>query len=96
MSKIMFKVFIQVPLYKMSFSALLMMTLNTANAHSGHLNEKALKVCQEKQRSDACQFEGGHNDLYIGTCQYMVEILTCVRSQPIQYIDSIKTPAPTK
>ena len=55
-------------------------------AHSIPLNEIAVKACDNKQRSDQCQYEGGHDDLYIGSCQYMSDSLMCVRNQPIQTI----------
>jgi hypothetical protein len=61
-----------------------------AQAHSGHLNEKAVSVCHDKARSDDCQFEGGHQDLYIGSCQYMSDALMCVRNQPIQKLPAKK------
>ena len=60
---------------------------NAALAHSGPLNKLALQACTEKARSQACQYEGVHNDLYIGTCQYMSSALMCVRNQPIQKIE---------
>jgi hypothetical protein len=65
----------------------LLFTVNNAQAHSGPLSEIAVKSCNEKERSDACQYEGGHQDLYIGTCQYMSTVLMCVRNQPIQIIE---------
>tara|TARA_R110001583_G_scaffold57547_2_gene172181 strand:+ start:26394 stop:26642 length:249 start_codon:yes stop_codon:yes gene_type:complete len=68
-----------------------MLTTNQVDAHAGHLNEKAITVCTDKVRSDACQYEGGHDDLFIGTCQYMVETLMCVRNQPIQKIDALQS-----
>ncbi|WP_299263164.1 hypothetical protein [uncultured Psychrosphaera sp.] len=72
-------------------SMFLMQTINTANAHSSSLNKIALEVCKQKERSQACQYNGGHNDLYIGTCQYISEHdLTCVRNQPIQKVESDK------
>lgn len=63
--------------------------LNTSyvHAHSGPLNEIAVKACDAKVHSEACQYEGGHQDLYIGTCQYMATNLMCVRNQPIQLIE---------
>ncbi|PTN08112.1 hypothetical protein C8R11_13019 [Nitrosomonas aestuarii] len=58
-------------------------------AHSLPLNKAAVESCQEKERSQACQYPGHHNDLYIGTCQYVTdEKLICVRNKPIQKIDS--------
>lgn len=57
------------------------------NAHSGLLNGAAVKACADKVKSQSCKYEGGHNDLYIGSCQYMADDLMCVRSQPIQKID---------
>ncbi|MBB1350231.1 MULTISPECIES: hypothetical protein [unclassified Pseudoalteromonas] len=58
------------------------------NAHAGPLNGVAVKACADKVKSQSCKYEGGHNDLYIGSCQYMADDLMCVRSQPIQKIDN--------
>ncbi|ABG41414.1 hypothetical protein Patl_2906 [Paraglaciecola sp. T6c] len=57
---------------------------SNATAHAGQLNIKALDACELKERSQACDYRGTHNDLYIGTCQYMSDALSCVRNQPIQ------------
>ena len=66
----------------------LLLTASVAHAHSGPLNKVAVEVCAQKVKSQACQYEGGHSDLYIGTCQYMSETdLICVRNQPIQKIE---------
>jgi hypothetical protein len=63
------------------------------NAHSGPLNGVAVKACANKVKSQSCKYEGSHNDLYIGSCQYMADDLMCVRSQPIQKIDKgVSTP----
>ncbi|MBH0017106.1 hypothetical protein QL995_14065 [Pseudoalteromonas sp. APC 3358] len=59
-----------------------------AAAHSQPLNQIAVKACFEKQKSQSCQYQGGHNDLYIGSCQYMADDLMCVRNQPIQKVDN--------
>ncbi|MFT2089762.1 hypothetical protein [Paraglaciecola sp. 2405UD69-4] len=64
------------------------MQATNAYAHSGPLNELAIKACVQKQRSKACRYQGVHNDLYIGTCQHMAESLLCVRNQPIQQLDT--------
>lgn len=62
-----------------------------AHAHSSPLNKAAMEVCKEKKRSQVCQYEGHHDDLYIGTCQYASdENLICVRNKPVQKIDSDK------
>ncbi|RVU84617.1 hypothetical protein EOL70_10170 [Leucothrix sargassi] len=58
--------------------------IGVASAHSGAPNGAALLACEAKERSQACQYEGAHSDLYIGTCQYMPDRLLCVRNQPIQ------------
>ncbi|WP_426370073.1 hypothetical protein [Pseudocolwellia sp. HL-MZ7] len=68
----------------------LFFTLGQANAHSGPLNEIAVKACTSKEKSQMCQYEGGHNDLYLGTCQYMADELMCVRNQPIQLIKPVE------
>ena len=75
----------------MLIAILALLTTSYAQAHSGPLNEIAIKACAAKERSQACQYEGGHNDLYIGSCQYMSSTLMCVRSQPIQIIDDSTT-----
>jgi hypothetical protein len=66
----------------------LLLASSNASAHSGQLNIKALDACKLKERSQACEYQGVHNDLYIGTCQYMADTLTCVRNQPIQKLDN--------
>lgn len=58
------------------------------HAHSGPLSEIAVKSCDVKSRSQSCQYEDGHQNLYIGSCQYMSETLMCVRNQPIQKIET--------
>ncbi len=69
----------------------LSLTASNSYAHSGSLNKVALEVCEEKVKSQACQYEGGHRDLYIGTCQLISETdLICVRNQAIQKIEGIK------
>ena len=48
----------------------------------------AIDSCNEKKRSQACQYQSHHNDMYIGTWQYVSnDELTCVRNRPIQKID---------
>ena len=68
------------------------LTFSVASAHTGAPSDAALLVCEAKQKSQACQYEGAHSDLYIGTCQYMPDQLLCVRNQPIQKkVESEKT-----
>lgn len=58
-------------------------------AHSFPLNQAAMDSCIQKKRSQSCQYISHHNDVYIGTCQYISdEQLTCVRNKPIQKINS--------
>jgi len=55
-------------------------------AHGGGLDKSALAACDTKKKSQECKYEGHHNDLYIGTCQYASEdLLICVRNKPIQH-----------
>ncbi|SIS99229.1 hypothetical protein SAMN05421760_11035 [Neptunomonas antarctica] len=69
----------------------LLLTAGYSHAHSGSLNKVAVDVCEAKVKSQACQYEGGHSDLYIGTCQYISETdLICVRNQAIQKIEGSK------
>lgn len=65
-------------------ATVLLLASSNVSAHSGQLNLKALNACKQKERSQACEYQGAHNDLYIGSCQYMADTLTCVRNQPIQ------------
>ena len=65
--------------------ALTSLTGYKVHAHSLPLNKMAVKACQEKTRSQTCQYSGHHDDLYIGTCQFASEKkLICVRNKPIQ------------
>lgn len=67
----------------------LLLTGSYAHAHSGSLNGAALQACEMKGRLQPCQYQGGHNDLFIGTCQLVSEEdLICVRNQPIQVIEA--------
>lgn len=69
----------------------LLFTTTLVQAHSGPLSEIAVKACDIKSRSQSCQYEDGHQNLYIGSCQYMSETLMCVRNQPIQKIETDNT-----
>ncbi|MEL0632589.1 hypothetical protein V6237_07400 [Pseudoalteromonas carrageenovora] len=76
------------------FGMALLVPSTFLNAHSGPLNAIAVKACANKVKSQSCRYEGGHNDLYIGSCQYMADDLMCVRSQPIKKInEEITSPA---
>ena len=70
----------------------LLINTGSANAHGGNLSESALEASEDKKRSQECKYEGHHDDLYIGTCQYVSEdILICVRNKPIQHLKRGKT-----
>ncbi|MEL0646843.1 hypothetical protein V6248_05375 [Pseudoalteromonas agarivorans] len=73
------------------FGIALLVPSTFLNAHSGPLNAIAVKACANKVKSQSCRYEGGHNDLYIGSCQYMGDDLMCVRSQQIQKINSSRS-----
>ena len=75
--------------FPLAFSILL--TAGYCHAHFSPLNGVAVNACENKARSEACQYQGGHNDLYMGTCQYMSTVLMCVRNKPIQKVNSNKT-----
>ncbi len=67
----------------------LSLTAGNSHAHSGSLNKVAVDVCKEKEKSQSCRYEGGHSDLYIGSCQLISDTdLICVRNKPIQKIES--------
>ena len=83
------KTFVNRAMLSFIAASTLLLSASTAYAHSGSLNKIAVDVCKQKQKSQSCQYEGGHNDLYIGTCQYISDTdLICVRNKPIQKIDS--------
>ena len=65
-------------------AAVALLASGVSHAHSGPLNGASLEACKAKVKSQLCQYDGAHNDLYIGTCQYMSATLMCVRNQPIQ------------
>lgn len=71
----------------LTMKASLLLTSGYALGHSGPLNKVAVNACTDKRKSDDCQYQGHHDDLYIGTCQYMATTLMCVRNQPIQKIE---------
>lgn len=75
--------------YLLTVSTLLLVT-GYVSAHSGPLNKVAIQACGEKQKSQSCQYQDGHNNLYIGSCQYMADDLMCVRNQPIKKVDKEK------
>ncbi len=69
----------------------LSLTASNSYAHSGSLNKVAVETCAEKVKSQVCQYQGGHSDLYIGTCQLISDTdLICVRNKPIQKIEGTK------
>lgn len=83
--------------YSFKVTSLILSTLFTfilpnskTYAHSIPLKAVAVKACENKIRSVSCEYEGAHNDLYIGTCQYMVASLICVRNQPIKKLEPVK------
>jgi len=74
----------------LSIMAALILSLVAGNAlaHSAPLDKLAMAACQEKARSQACEYQDHHSNRYIGTCQYVSEEdLICVRNRPIQKAD---------
>ena len=70
----------------------LLIASSSSYAHSGPMNKLALEVCEKKEKSQACQYEDGHSNLFIGSCQYISEKdLICVRNKPIQKVETEKT-----
>lgn len=66
-----------------------LLAVGHAYAHSAPLNKVAMEACKEKQKSQVCQYQGHHDDLYLGTCQYVSdENLICVRNKPMRKIES--------
>jgi hypothetical protein len=84
------KVIIKFPFVVILFAIVSLLLVNNAYAHSIPLNKIAVKACENKARSATCEYEGGHHDLYIGTCQHMSSDLICVRNQPIKKIEVLK------
>ena len=68
-----------------------LLAVGYACAHSAPLSRVAVEACKEKEKSQVCQYEGHHDDLYLGTCQYVSDQdLICVRNKPIQKMYSGK------
>jgi hypothetical protein len=57
---------------------------NTVLAHSGHINQAAWDVCEDRQVSMSCEYADREKNIYRGTCQLMSEHRICVRNEPIE------------
>lgn len=61
-----------------------------SHAHTASTNKAAWEVCENKVKSESCQYTGHHDDLYIGSCQVISKSMLCVRNQPIQKAEKKK------
>lgn len=57
-------------------------------AHSGHIHDEAIEICQQKQTGDACSYLVGDKKRFTGSCQSFNAVLMCVRNQPIEYLST--------
>jgi len=60
----------------------------TVSAHASILNNDAWQVCENRTRSNSCEYTDNHENIYRGTCQVMSDKLLCVRNQPIEKADT--------
>ena len=65
------------------FALAMLLPVSYAQAHSGLTSGIAWEVCEDKPRSEACEYSNAHGDLYIGTCQSISSHMLCVRNKPI-------------
>lgn len=80
-------------LFAIPATLIVLLSAGYAYAHAGPANEAAVTACEEKERSQSCEYTGGHNDLYIGFCRYRFmtgDELICVRTEPIRKVDPDK------
>ncbi|PWQ95700.1 hypothetical protein [Leucothrix arctica] len=61
----------------------LLLPASYSYAHSGSTGNEPWKACTAKQKSQACEYTGAHDERYIGTCQSISLHMMCVRNQPI-------------
>lgn len=56
---------------------------NPSHAHSGSATSAAWEVCDGKEKSNYCEYQGFHGETYIGSCQSIAYRMMCVRNKPI-------------
>ncbi len=61
----------------------LLLPASYSYAHSGSTTKAAWDACDNKSKSESCEYSGAHDDLYRGTCQSISQSMICVRNEPI-------------
>ncbi|MEB8433034.1 YHYH protein [Cocleimonas sp. KMM 6892] len=64
-------------------SLVLLLSTSYSYAHSGSTTKAAWDACDNKSKSQSCEFKGVHKGLYRGTCQSISSSMMCVRNKPI-------------
>ncbi|WP_282146294.1 hypothetical protein [Alteromonas stellipolaris] len=61
----------------------------TVLAHSGHIHNEAFEACKTKTKGEACHYLVADTQRYKGSCQVFNLKTLCVRSEPIEYLQSL-------
>ncbi len=61
----------------------------TVLAHSGHIHNEAFEACKTKTKGEACQYLVANTQRYKGSCQVFNLKTICVRSEPIEYLQTL-------
>lgn len=56
-----------------------------AGGHGSDINLDPTVACENKSHDESCEFYNHDEDKYRGICRVVIEDLTCVRNQPIEY-----------
>ena len=77
-----------VPLFSL-VTLLAMACSTTVLAHSGHIHNEAFEACETKTKGEACSYLVAKTQRYKGSCQVFNLKTLCVRSEPIEYLQTV-------
>lgn len=72
-----------------SVTLLAMACTTTVLAHSGHIHNEAFEACETKTKGEACSYLVANTQRYKGSCQVFNLKTLCVRSEPIEYLQTV-------
>lgn len=72
-----------------SVTLLAMACSTTVLAHSGHIHNEAFEACETKTKGEACSYLVANTQRYKGSCQVFNLKTLCVRSEPIEYLQTV-------
>lgn len=76
------------PLFSL-VTLLAMACSTTVLAHSGHIHNEAFEACETKTKGEACSYLVAKTQRYKGSCQVFNLKTLCVRSEPIEYLQTV-------